>query len=625
MHRRRRRTPNMHEISSKAAPRLGHRTDLAFGLLLATTVVLYSFGLGRGFVSEDFIILRRLSEGGFFETARAQLTGPWLDVTFFRFYRPIGTLVLQLEWMLFGIRPIGYLLIHVAAHGLAILLLFRLVCRLLGRRGLAVAACVPFALYPLGPNTVLFIASFATLFSTLAFLGAIVFFLRWRDGQRHGGAASGQQAWRAGLGSLVLGALAMGTYEGAVVLPAVLLALDLLLPASPSEPGIGQRARWGFHLVGWGALGLYFALRRVALGTVVGGYPDLAAIFSGERVHELLVRLQVDVSRLVLPTWGAWHPRPLSALIDAMVLLVSLLALLRWRGRAARLWWLGLVWIWLTQLPFGVVSVVPANGRYWYLPSVGLAFWLGAALLAVGDSVQRRLAIALGSIALLGYGSLLTISVHGHAAAGREAERFRQALSAHARALPPGTPVIVHDEPDFARQGRGPFARAPLAQVFHWGLADALMPPFEARDLLVYPLPRFPVGELGPMLDLGDRSASWIARVDDGWRSLAPSADGASTMTVSRTLSENAEPALGYRASGVPDGCRVRAVIVARGHPDLTPWIQPRADGTVAGSLPVDTVTTMLRLYPGPIFWWLEARDTAGVVQAQSALQRVER
>jgi hypothetical protein len=85
------------------------------------------------------------------------------------------------------------------------------------------------------------------------------------------------------------------------------------------------------------------------------------------------------------------------------------------------------------------------------------------------------------------------------------------------------------------------------------------------------------------------------------------------------------ESDLRFEAAGVPAGCRVRAVIVARGHPDLTPWSRPRADATGGGALPADTVETMLRLYQGPVYWWLEARDDDGVVQAQSRLLRLDR
>ncbi len=614
--------PSMREKSLSWFSGSDLRRHLPISLLLAATVVLYARGLGRDFVSEDFIILRRLSEAGFFETARAQLTGPWLDVTFFRFYRPIGTLVLQVEWLLFGIAPLGYGLVHLAAHGLGVWLVYRLACRLIARRDLAAVACVPFALYPLGPNTVLFIASFATLFSTLAFVGAILLFLRWRDGRHR--TEAGQPAWHAGAGSLILGALAMGTYEGAVVLPAMLLSLDVLLPRSAKTAGLGRRLRAGYHVVSWALLGLYFVLRRVALGTVVGGYPDLAAVFSGERLEELALRVQVDLSRLVLPTWGAAHPSWLAGLIDVVLVLACLMALVRWRTAVARFWWLGLIWIWLTQLPFGVVSVVPANGRYWYLASIGLVFWAAAALRAARRPVRRRLAIGLGSVMWFGYGGLLAISVQGHAAAGELSGAVRNALSHHALTVPSGVPVIAHLEPEFVRQRVGPFAQTPLAQVLHWGLADALMPPFTMRDLSIYPLPRFPANELGPIFTLGRDdvlpAAVPVTWKDGGWQPMAPPADTFPRMAVHL----NRERTFGFRAEGVPKGCRARAVIVARGHPDLSPWWPHGVDGTVEADLPVDTVATMLRLYPGPVYWWLEARDGAGKLCAQSALQQLD-
>jgi hypothetical protein len=256
--------------------------------VVAAVVAVYAWALGRGFTSEDFLLLRVLGERPPWRDLAAAFTEPWLGITVVGFYRPLGTLALAAERALFGARPAGYLAVHVALHALNAVLVLWLARRMLGggpaagsggaavrgpaRRSTgtgssgrpveagqespgavarataalppdspvspvagrpsllrvvpagspaALAAALLFALYPLHPNAVVWVASYATLFAAAAVFGCLLGYRRARE----------QGGWGWWFGALALFAAALGCYEAAVVLPVVLAATDLLAPA----------------------------------------------------------------------------------------------------------------------------------------------------------------------------------------------------------------------------------------------------------------------------------------------------------------------------------------------------------------------------------------------------------
>ena len=150
-----------------------------------------------------------------------------------RFYRPVSTLLLALEGWLFGAHPLPFNLVHVAVHACNAWLVHAFATRMRGVGATtALAAALLFAVHPLHPNAVLFIASFATLFATAFVLGALVAYQRFR---REGG-----RGWLAA--SLGLFALALGSYEAAAILPILVFAYELLI-AGGRRPAAGPTSR----------------------------------------------------------------------------------------------------------------------------------------------------------------------------------------------------------------------------------------------------------------------------------------------------------------------------------------------------------------------------------------------
>ncbi|MEM9596673.1 MAG: hypothetical protein AAGD06_20560 [Acidobacteriota bacterium] len=586
-----------------------------FALALAT-VLLFGRGLGRAFVSEDFLILRRLHEGGW-PLAWGHFVGPWLDTTVVSFYRPVASLLLSLQYAVFGASPAPYLLVHLAVHLLNAYLVWRIASSLWRRSGLfgedgspgSKASAGPwtvaalFALYPLHPNTVLFVASFATLFGTTFGLGALVLHIA------PGGDTGPRRA--AAFGCVVL---ALGCYEQAAVLPAMLLAVDLICRLGPKTPGSAEIRPWGLRLYGLYGLLLaaYFGLRKLALGGGLGGYGTFHERLHPSRWPALAADTLTNLARWVYPDYEllptGWMPVAAGGglLIGAAL---SLWILLRRdpkaekgsSGGVARLWLMGWTWWFLAQAPFLFAAVVPGNGRYAYLGSVAFGLGLVATTLGVTRPLPARFRKAiLGCLALaaaFGYGRLLVETVEVYSRAGEVSRRVQARLPSAEDCAP----CFLVGAPDFLHLGR-----VPAAQVFHWGLADADGPPFTERERTVYDLPKLGDPHFGPLLE---RFGPGSVRRWDGsdWVPVAPA-----------PLAENPGAADGQiqRRPGV----RYRLVAVAPGGHHLQPEAAPATSDVVDLTPPEAFVGSMTSLYgDAPIYAWVEGLDPEGrVVQAGS-------
>ncbi len=75
-------------------PGPAYRRLLPAALLAPILLFAYRAGLARDFTSEDFLILRRLGDGGFWQRAAESFTGPWLGASFVPFFRPFSSLLL---------------------------------------------------------------------------------------------------------------------------------------------------------------------------------------------------------------------------------------------------------------------------------------------------------------------------------------------------------------------------------------------------------------------------------------------------------------------------------------------------------------------------------------------------
>jgi len=349
-------------------------------VFLGVAFALYGNALGNGLVFDDDIVaatnydlgsLKGLK--GFFETR----------------YRPVRHLSFALDHLLWGRNAWGLHLSNVLHHALACVLAFRVVRRLAGERA-AWAATLLFAVHPVQTEAVAYVSGRRDLLLTIFFLLGFLSFLSYRDTGR-------RRHILALLGWL---ALAAGTKESAVTLPAVLLLYDLIVDPQPF------RRRLLFHAPSL-VLAAGFAV-RVAFGEASqqegfhGGsalthylaVPCLYGLYLWRFV--MPVRLLGDYSYDAFPLPRSPLAPSFLGAATALLALVCAVVLLR---RRAPLVAFGIAWFLTTLLP--VVQIIPfhelAAEHHLYLASIGLCLAAGAAF----ERAPRRPAVLVLGVALL--------------------------------------------------------------------------------------------------------------------------------------------------------------------------------------------------------------------------------
>jgi protein O-mannosyl-transferase len=370
--------------------------------LAALAVLLHLPALTGGFIYDDHLQieqnaaldqpLSRLPE--FFRHGTGEYTRSPAN-----YYRPIHLAAYALVASVFGKSPLAFHLLNLALALLAAWLVF-----LLARRwfspGVSWLAAVLFLVHPTHMEAVAWIAALPELLTAVLVLSGLLWHLR---------RAWGPWDYALGAGLLLAGLL---TRENALVLPALALLADLLLPERRSA---WQSEQLGYRYAAYGlAILAYAAARHAVLGywvTAPGPAYPLAGLVYGLNV--LWVLAQYGWFLLAPPPYSGFHVfHPVLAWTD-----------LRWLAAAAGLalaGWLALAlgrrhrplaffcwWIPVALLPFLLFRALGDNlvaERYLYLPSVGFAMLVAAGLASLGRSwgekPRRRLA-ALAGLALV--------------------------------------------------------------------------------------------------------------------------------------------------------------------------------------------------------------------------------
>ena len=289
---------------------------------------------------------------------------------------------------------------------------------------------------------------------------------------------------------------------------------------------------------------------------------------------------------------------------------LPLVALARRRRGAAAL---GSLWTFASLLPFGWPWLVPANGRYAYLAAAGLALLVMALLISLPE--KGRAAVCWAAAALLAIGCTVRFLElrEAHLEATRLAEHLRSTL-AEATAADCGRSVAVAGPPKFVHDRSG----APLAQVFHWGLADATRPPFSPPCALVYPLTEGVVESTAPITGRADGPLLLRWQSDaQRWQSSQPDRQEPSSPAVPFAGEGPAEGAAWRAIDRAPTiawtaerSCDYRLVVLTEANAGTAPVVEARhcAGGRCEVSLPHALLATAARLYDGPAYWWLEWR-----------------
>jgi len=297
--------------------------------------------------------------------------------------RPLRTLEFALDRWIFGVDPVAFHLHSALWHGLAAALVCLLFVRVFGSVRAATAGGLVFALHPIQVESVAWVSSRGDVAMAACVLGAVLLALNSRG-------------WDLRLAaSLALGLAAMLYKETAVVLPLLVFACRLVVPALPDRRGIAPALR---AAAPWLAVSVVYLAYRQSV--MIGGYAHVtthvlgggtagtfATMFRGFGYYAL---------SLVVPTRQAldWYlpvstnladPAALGWLVFHAAVIVTAVRTVRGRPRlslAICLFYFPLIPV--ANLPFALG--IPTAERFLYLPMVGFA-----ALVALGaNALERR-------------------------------------------------------------------------------------------------------------------------------------------------------------------------------------------------------------------------------------------
>lgn len=349
-------------------------------LLPALAVLLATFALYAACLGHDFQIMW---DDNLYITANEAARGfspHHLKLAFATNYggnfAPFHIISYMLDYELWGMRPVGFILTNILLHACNAILLYALVTVLHGRRLPALAAALVFALHPVQVESVAWIAQRKNLLAMLFVLLALHLYIRYRR------ADSGGLSWYAG--ALACGALALLTKSVAVVLPVMLLLYDLCFVAPD------RRRHWLADKLPFVAAAAAVALATIrmqnaASGKAVIGYHGGTPFATFLTMLTVLVRYvrmvfrPDDLGVLYYPTIKTGF----DGAVVAAALFLGLLALAGWylfRCRRGLFFWYALFFAGLLPVLQIVPLVTIMNDRYLYFPMIGAAPFLALSL-----------------------------------------------------------------------------------------------------------------------------------------------------------------------------------------------------------------------------------------------------
>ncbi|MGH7276665.1 MAG: tetratricopeptide repeat protein [Candidatus Rokuibacteriota bacterium] len=433
-------------------------------LVAAVTFVVFLPALGNGFVSWD-------DDTNFLGNPRYRGLGPaqlaWMFTDLRAHYMPLTWLTLGLDYVLWGMNPVGYHLTSVLLHAANAALFFLVARRLLGaalpaapgstlRFGSLVAALL-FAVHPLRVESVAWVTERRDVLCGLFYLLALLAYLRYRE-------SGGRRAY---LASLALFAAALLSKSMAVTLPAVLLLLDVY-PL--------RRRAWREKIP-------FFALSAAA-GTLALVAQRSAGAMSSTAYLGPLERVAIAFYSLAFYLWKTLIPVRLSPLYElparvepvawpyvasAIVVLalsaVAIAARRRWPAFAVA--WASYV---VTVLPVsGLVQVGPqiAADRYTYLACLSFAVFAGGALARVRLALRNRRAT--GVLLFAGAGVLAVALV---VLTLNQTRIWRDSETLWSQALAVGPSAIAHAKLGVVRDEQG----KPEEAIAHYRAALRIHP-----------------------------------------------------------------------------------------------------------------------------------------------------
>jgi len=334
------------------------------------------------------------------QNLRLILTEPyWRASTVNGLYRPLTTASYLLNYAVFGngTDPAGYHWVNFALHAVNVSLVYLLGILVLGVPTPAFALAALWGVHPLLTESVTNIVGRADLLAAFGVLAGLLCYVK-------SATAAGRHKlfWVAAM--LVAQAVGIFSKENAAVLPGIMLLYVLTW---------SQRTAWRGRALTYAALVLPFAAFFYLRGTLpmhtvarFSQNPLMSAGFWTARLTAVKVigkylwlfvwpaRLSADYSYNAVPLFG-WHPaqwEDAKALIALALCLGAALLAVRWYSTRKPLFFF-LAFFFVALAPTSNLAILIGSimaERFVYLPSIGLAGCVVAAIYALGRQVWRQ-------------------------------------------------------------------------------------------------------------------------------------------------------------------------------------------------------------------------------------------
>ncbi len=154
----------------------------AIALVSAATLISFLGSLDNEFVNWDdgiYVTDNRLIQHLSWDSLAKIFSYPRMKT-----YVPFSSVSLAIDYKIWGLDPFGYHLTNLLLHLINTLLVFCLVRRLAHQLMPALIAALLFGVHPIHVESVAWISERKDVLSTLFFLSALLFYLRYRAGQR---------------------------------------------------------------------------------------------------------------------------------------------------------------------------------------------------------------------------------------------------------------------------------------------------------------------------------------------------------------------------------------------------------------------------------------------------------
>ena len=300
----------------------------------------------------------------------------WTPVGLLPFYRPLTVLTFALDYQIWGMNPVGYHLTNLLLHLLCTFLTWRLARRLFSSPRMAFVAATLFAIHPIHTEAVIWISGRFDLTVCAAVLASVLCYLNWREREE------ASRAW--GAGCLACFVVGLGCKETALILPAALVAFEVLLRRRGET-----RRKTSSYVAGTAALTVISLLYLAGRFRLFGGLGTLPPPYgvdlsSPSAVGVLLWNVSqylldfvfcIQIDAIYVNAFWVEHGWLLIAATTSAIAVVILCGYLAGRSR---LFWIGAAWATLFTAP--ALMAMPGE-RNIYLASVGVAL-IGASVFA---------------------------------------------------------------------------------------------------------------------------------------------------------------------------------------------------------------------------------------------------